>query len=266
MADQGQIEQVLMNLVTNARDAMPNGGKITISLSTIELDENFVGMHGYGRSGWYALISVTDTGIGMDEAVKQRIFEPFFTTKEQGKGTGLGLSMVYGIVKKHEGFINVYSEPGKGAMFKIYLPLAQSPIEPDPGMGRAAADDLVGGSETILVAEDDAALLELTAAILEGIGYTVIRARDGEDAVEKFSANIGRVHLVVLDGIMPKKNGMDAFIKIKTLQPGIKALFMSGYAEDVFTKNGIPLNETLFLQKPVSPKELACNIRAILDA
>lgn len=265
LADQGQIEQVLMNLVTNARDAMPNGGKITISLSTIELDENFVSMHGYGRPGWYALISVTDTGIGMDEAVKQRIFEPFFTTKEQGKGTGLGLSMVYGIVKKHEGFINVYSEPGKGAMFKIYLPLTQGPIEPDPGTGRAAPDDLVGGSETILVAEDDAALLELTAAILEGIGYTVIRARDGEDAVEKFSANIGRVHLVVLDGIMPKKNGMEAFIEIKALQPGIKALFMSGYAEDVFTKNGIPLNETLFLQKPVSPKELASRIRATLD-
>lgn len=265
LADKGQIEQVLMNLVTNARDAMPNGGKITISLSTIELDEGFISTHGYGRPGWYALLIVADTGIGMEPDVKQRIFEPFFTTKEPGKGTGLGLSMVYGIVKKHEGFINVYSEPGNGAIFKIYLPLAKSPIQPEPE-GRAALDDVTGGNETILVAEDDAVLLELTAAVLEGMGYTVIRARDGEEAVEKFSANIGRVDLVVLDGIMPKKNGMDAYMEIKALQPGIKALFMSGYAEDVFTKNGIPLSDTLFIQKPVSPKELAKKIRTSLDA
>lgn len=263
LADQGQIEQVLMNLITNARDAMPEGGRITIETNIVHLDGHFIEAHGYGRPGAYGLISVTDTGIGMDEATRRRIFDPFFTTKESGKGTGLGLAMVYGIVKKHEGFINVYSEPGRGTTFKIYLPLDSS-VPLSLKDAAAAYEDAPTGSETILVAEDDKALLDLARIMLERLGYTVITAVDGADAVEKFMNGRDKIELVILDGIMPRMNGKDAYLRIKGISPDIKAIFMSGYAEDIFTKDGIPQGEAAFLQKPVSPMDLARKVREVL--
>ncbi|KAB2832494.1 MAG: PAS domain S-box protein, partial [Candidatus Dadabacteria bacterium] len=184
LADSGQVEQVLMNLATNARDAMPQGGILNMKVGRFVMDDAFTMTHGYGTPGQYAVISVSDTGSGMDAETRQRIFEPFFTTKGPGKGTGLGLAMVYGIVKQHEGFINVYSEPGHGTTFRVYLPAARALAEVEEK--KAPPDYPSGGTETILVAEDDPALRKLTSTVLQGAGYTVILAEDGEDAVSKF--------------------------------------------------------------------------------
>jgi two-component system cell cycle sensor histidine kinase/response regulator CckA len=264
IADSGQLEQVLMNLSVNARDAMPNGGCLTIETELVNLDDAFVNAHGYGKPGAYALLSVADTGSGMDGATKKRLFEPFFTTKEQGKGTGLGLAIVYGIIKKHEGFITVYSEPGQGAVFKVYLPIAKGEVD-QADQKSAAADAVRGGTETILVAEDDAVLRKLSVTILEQAGYTVIEAVDGEDAIAKFAANKDAVRIVILDGIMPKKNGKEAYDAIKALLPEVKAIFMSGYAEDIFTRDGLPASEVTFILKPISPNVFLGKVREVLD-
>jgi PAS domain S-box-containing protein len=264
LADAGQMEQVLMNLVTNARDAMAGGGKLAIETRRAKVDDAFVEAHGYGNPGEYALLSVSDTGCGMDEKTRKHIFEPFFTTKERGKGTGLGLAMVYGIVKKHEGFINVYSEPGRGTIFRIYLPLAREQAGSDESSGGEPAS-AGGGTETILVAEDDADLLKLAVSVLGQSGYEVIEAVDGEDAVRKYAENADRIHLVILDGIMPRKNGKEAYEEMKKLRPEVKALFISGYAEDVFTKDGILQKGVAFVSKPVSPSGLLKKIRDVLD-
>lgn len=205
MSDSVQIEQVIMNLATNARDAMPNGGVLTIEVSDTEIDDNFIKIHGFGKTGRYALITVTDTGIGMDENIQKKIFEPFFTTKEVGKGIGLGLAMVYGLIKQHEGYIDLYSKPGKGTTFKIYLPIKKpwfddlKPIE-----------EIIprGGSETILVVEDDETVREIIINLLEKYGYKIIEAVNGDDAVEKFVKNKDRIKFVLLDVIMPKKRGL----------------------------------------------------------
>ncbi len=263
MADRGQIEQVVMNLVTNARDAMSGKGKLIIDTKVFAMDEAFMRFHGYGKVGDYAELSVTDTGIGMDEAVKKRIFEPFFTTKEMSKGTGLGLASVYGIVKAHDGFINVYSEPGKGSSFHIYLPLVHAtdstlePLEQNRGQ-------LTGGSETILVAEDDESLRNMTSIILRGMGYNVIEAEDGNKAVVRFIENSAAIRLVILDGIMPKMNGLEAYKEISALNPMIRCIFMSGYAGEVFARDSLPIG-TDFLPKPVKPSELLNKIREMLD-
>ncbi len=263
MADMGQIEQVIMNLVTNARDAMPDGGKIAIETKSVSLDLESVEAHGYGRTGDYALVMVSDTGPGMDEETKSRIFEPFFTTKEQGKGTGLGLSMVYGTVKRHDGFINVYSEPGNGTTFKIYFPLAQAAPEPraEKKEEQPAPEP---GTGTILLAEDDAALRKLNTTVLEHYGYTVVQAVDGAEAVSLFSDNKERIRLVILDGIMPKMNGKEAFRKIRAMSPDVRCIFVSGYAEDIFTKSGVPGGEAAFILKPVSPVDLVKKVREVL--
>jgi two-component system cell cycle sensor histidine kinase/response regulator CckA len=262
MADSSQIEQVIMNLVTNARDAMPDGGRLTIEAQRVELDEGFVSAHGPAMAGKYALLSVSDNGIGMDARTQEKIFEPFFTTKEQGKGTGLGLSMVYGIVKRHNGIIHVYSGPGKGATVNIYLPLVTSAVE---NREEQEPDSVRGGTETILIAEDDDTLRMLAREILEGSGYTVIDAVNGEDAVRKFLADKDVIQLVILDGIMPKKNGKEAFEEMRASRPDIKALFTSGYAEDIFTKNGIPTAGSDFIQKPMTPTDLLRKVREALD-
>jgi signal transduction histidine kinase/ActR/RegA family two-component response regulator len=263
MADGGQIEQVIMNLVANARDAMPNGGSLTIETRRVVPDEGFVkATGGSGAAGEYAMLSVTDSGVGMDEQTRERMFEPFFTTKELGKGTGLGLSMAYGIISKHDGIIHVYSEPGQGTTVKIYLPLAEG----EAGCREAGGiDSLCRGSETVLIAEDDAALRDLTRTVLEECGYAVIDAEDGEDAVRKFLANADVVNLVILDGIMPKMNGKDAFEKMRAFRPGLKAIFASGYAEDIFTKDGVPMAGSSFMQKPMTPTDLLRKIREVLD-
>ena len=263
LADTGQMEQVLMNLATNARDAMPKGGRLTISSDLIELDEGFIKAHGYGAPGIYALISMTDTGIGMDEKTREKIFEPFFTTKEVDKGTGLGLAMVYGIIKQHNGFINVYSESGKGTTFKIYLPVIKAKVEEVKEAVSAAP--LQGGTETILAAEDDAALRKLTRTVLEAYGYKVIIAEDGEDAVRKFMDNKDKIKLCVLDMIMPKKSGREAYDEIKKIRPDIKVLFASGYTADKIHKEGILEEGMEFILKPIFPKDLLRKVREILD-
>lgn len=262
MADSTQMEQVLMNLATNARDAMPDGGSLTIGTELVELNNEFIKAHGFGRPGFCALISFEDTGQGMDEKTKEKIFEPFFTTKEVGKGTGLGLAMVYGIIKQHNGYINVYSEPVKGTTFKIYLPLIKSKVEE---VKLANLSIIKGGIETILVAEDDAQVRELTKEVLEGFGYKVMEATDGDDATKIFNENKDKIQLLFLDVIMPKKNGKEVYDEIKKVRPDIKAIFTSGYNADIIHKKGI-LEEGLdFITKPISPDELLRMVREVLD-
>ena len=227
-----------------------------------EVDDAFIKTHGYGEVGRYALISVSDTGEGMDEKAKERIFEPFFTTKELGKGTGLGLAIVYGIIKQHNGYINVYSEPGKGTTFRIYLPLIEAEVE----MKKPEAHIIhKGGAETILIAEDDEDIRKLTKTVLEGHGYTVIEAVDGQDAVEKFSANKDKIHLLLFDIMMPNKNGREAYDAINEMKPGINAIFMSGYSEDVVYKKELLGKRLPLIAKPVSPTGLLKKVREALD-
>lgn len=263
LADAGQMEQVLMNLATNARDAMPEGGSLTISTGLHELDEEQVAANGYGKTGKYAFITMADTGSGIDAETQKKIFEPFFTTKGIGEGTGLGLAITYGIIKQHNGFIKVYSEPGQGTRFKIYLPLFEEMAESD-----SKTEDLVSarsGSETILVAEDDAALRNLTMIILESFGYSVITAEDGEDAIKKYIENRDKIQLVILDMIMPKKNGKDTYEEIKKTSPGMKALFMSGYTMDIIKTGELTEAGLDFIHKPVRPQDLLKKVREILD-
>ena len=263
MADAGQIEQVLMNLITNARYAMPKGGKLTIRTGIKEMDEEYITAYGYGKAGTYAVISAADTGSGMDAETQMKIFEPFFTTKGIGEGTGLGLSIVYGIIRQHNGYINVYSEPGKGTEFKIYLPLIEE--KAIKGLEVEAVAPGKGGTETILLAEDDASLRKLFRIILEALGYTVITAEDGAEAATKYRENRDRIALVVLDMIMPKKNGKEAYTEIKNISPGIKALFVSGYTMDIIHKKELLDNGMDFILKPVSPRDLVKKVREILD-
>ncbi len=262
MADPGQIEQVLMNLVTNARDAMPAGGMLAIETELADIDNEFIKEHGYGTEGKYVLLSVTDTGQGIDKKTSERIFEPFFTTKEVGRGTGLGLSVVYGIVKQHNGFINVYSEVGNGTSFKIYLPVIKAEAEeitPD------IASSLERGTETVLLAEDDMEVRVFTKKMLEEFGYEVVEAKDGEDAVHKFLKNKDKIQLLLLDVIMPRKSGKDAYEEIRKLRPDIKVLFMSGYTADIIHGRRIIEEGLEFIVKPVSPIALLKRIRETLE-
>ncbi len=263
MADRGQIEQVLLNLATNARDAMPKGGTLTIHTEYIIIDDAFLKTHSYAKPGTYALISIADTGVGMDKYTRERIFEPFFTTKETGKGTGLGLSIVYGIVKQNNGYIDCVSTLGKGTRFNIYLPLISSSADKSVPTAVLSAKK---GSETILMAEDDEYLRNLNRAILEEYGYRVIVAQDGEEAVRLFSDNKNDVRLLVLDVIMPKKNGKDASDEIRKMAPSVKVLFTSGYTADFVGNKGIIEPGRFFLPKPASPTALLLKIREVLDA
>jgi CheY-like chemotaxis protein len=263
LADAGQIEQVLINLAANASDAMQEGGRLTISTSLEEMDDQYVALCGYGKPGRYALIKVADTGHGMNAETRGKIFEPFFTTKGIGEGTGLGLAISYGIVKRHDGFINVYSEPGQGTVFKIYLPLSEEAAA--PAGEREAAAPVQGGNETVLVVEDDAALRELTRMVLESFGYTVISAEDGEDATTKFMENKDRISLVLLDMILPKKNGKEVSAAIRKVSPRINILFTSGYTMDVFKPKEWTESGFDFIVKPSRPTELLQKVREILD-
>ncbi len=260
IADSTQMDQVLINLATNARDAMPDGGTLTISTSITEIDDGFIKTHGYGTHGKYALISVSDTGTGMDGKTKAQIFEPFFTTKEVGKGTGLGLAIVYGIVTQHDGYIEVHSEPAKGTTFKIYLPIVKSAIE------KTTTDTAANpkyGTETILLAEDDANVRKLIKTILEWYNYTVIETENGEDAVNKFAEKRDAIQFLLLDVVMPKKNGNEVYQEIKKMKPGIKTIFISGYNDDVVQKK-IPSGVKHF-SKPIVPAMLLNAIRDGLD-
>jgi PAS domain S-box-containing protein len=262
MVDVVQLEQVLINLATNARDAMPRGGTFYIETDIAELDETYIKNHGYGKPGKYALFSVTDSGAGMDSDTQKHIFEPFYTTKETGKGTGLGLSIVYGIIKQHDGYINVYSEIGKGTTFKIYLPLVASE-------SRQAKDRVVshpqGGSETILLVEDDAVVRNFIKMALEKFGYKIIEAVDGEEGLHKFMENTDRVHLIILDVIMPKKYGREVCDEIKRLRPDIKVLFISGYTKDIITARALLEEGVEFIPKPITTNGLLRKVREVLD-
>jgi len=262
-ADRGQVEQVLMNLATNARDAMPGGGLLSIRLERMAIDEEFVRTHGYGTTGAYALVSVSDSGCGMDSATLEHIFEPFFSTKGPEQGTGLGLAIVYGIVKQHQGFINVYSEPGRGTTFRIYLPLGaetnlvmESTLKPSKPLG---------GEETILLAEDEETIRELTRSILTEFGYTVLAAADGEEAVRQYEAHRDRIQLLLFDLIMPKMSGKEAYDRICQSGGKVKAVFVSGYPQEVVKKSGLLDHDFELVMKPVSPQNLLRIVRTVLD-
>ncbi len=261
--DSSQIEQALINLATNARDAMPQGGLLIIETGLQEVDASFAHALGYGRAGSYAVITVTDNGTGMNEETRKKIFEPFFTTKETGKGTGLGLAIVYGIIKQHNGFINFSSEPGKGTVFRIYLPLMEKkglPVEE-----QSAPDPPKGGGETILVAEDDPAVRKLVAAVLTEYGYDVILAEDGREAVAQFSANRERIRLILMDMIMPGQSGKAAADEIRKLYPQTRILFTSGYTADFIKSRGVVEQGEELIMKPVQPLELLRRVREMLD-
>lgn len=263
MADAGQMEQVLLNLATNARDAMPKGGSLTIKTELREIDQEFIDAYSYGTPGTYAVIYITDTGLGIDKETQDRIFDPFFTTKEVGKGTGLGLSIVYGIIKEHNGFIKVYSEPGEGTTFKIWLPVIEDTATKKPEV--EALTSLKGGTETILVAEDDASLRKLTRIVLESAGYTVITAEDGEDAITKFMENKDKIALAVLDMIMPNKSGKEVGEVIREVSPRTKILFASGYTMDIVKTKELTESGFDFILKPVLPRDLLKKVREVLD-
>ena len=261
-ADRAQIEQVLMNLCLNSRDAMPQGGKLLVETGNVYLDEEYVRQNPYMKTGRFALLEVSDTGIGMDEKTRDRVFEPFFTTKEPEKGTGLGLAMVYGIVKQHNGFINLYSEPGKGTIFKIYLPAIEA--LPDAVAEKRREETVRGGTETILVAEDEEPIRKLAERILKDLGYNVLLARDGAEAIEILGRN-KEIVLAVLDVVMPRMGGKEASKAMRKENPQLKLLFMSGYSADTIHESYVLTDGFPFLQKPFGPTILARKIREVLD-
>ena len=261
MADSTQMDQVILNLATNARDAMPRGGKLIIGITEVTLDADFLGAHGFGEPGRYAVVSVTDTGYGMDAKTRDRVFEPFFTTKETGRGTGLGLSTVYGIVKQHGGYIDVMSDPGVGTVFRIYLPSVKA-----PAAGAEWAPNAVdGGTETILVAEDNAELRNLMKEVLVRKGYAVLEARDGEEALASFVQHRELIDLVILDVVMPRRNGRDVYEEVLKIKPDAKVLFTSGYTGDIVLDKGIHDETVNFISKPLSPDDLLRKVREVLD-
>ncbi len=262
-ADSNQIDQILMNLATNARDAMPKGGVLTITTDQVQIDEEFTRKHGYGTPGSYGLISVSDTGMGMTEVTRQRIFEPFFTTKEVGKGTGLGLAIIYGIIKQHDGYIDVYSEPGEGTTFRLYLPLIEVVVK-ESAMAEESKYP-ARGTETILLAEDDYMLRKLSKTVLEEFGYVVIEAVDGEDAISKFADNKDRIDLFLTDLIMPKKSGKEAYDEIRKIRPDIKTIFASGYSPDIVQDKASLGDDAIIVFKPITPMDLLRKVREVLD-
>ena len=262
-ADAGQIEQVIMNLVVNARDAMPRGGRLTIETANVDLDEVYSQRHPVVRPGRYVMVAVSDTGVGMDAETQARIFEPFFTTKEKGKGTGLGLSTVYGIVKQSGGNIWVYSEPGKGTTFKVYLPRVEE-AAPE-GVTPSASLLPAIGTETILLVEDEPSIRALSRRILEERGYRVLDAGSGKDALERVQREAGPIHLLLTDLIMPDMAGTELASRMQKLNPDLRILFMSGYTDDGVVRNGQLGKRHAFLQKPFTPQTLARKVREVLS-
>jgi CheY-like chemotaxis protein len=260
--DPTHLAQVLMNLAVNARDAMPHGGKLTIETSNAVLEEPYAQARSEVQAGRYALLTMTDTGCGMTPEVRARVFEPFFTTKGVGRGTGLGLSVVHGIVKQSGGHIEVYSEPGMGSVFKVYLPAAEGEISPPVPVQTAPEHH---GTETILLVEDDTNLRRLAQLALEAVGYTVLPARDGEDALQVVSSHQGNIDLLATDVVMPRMGGRALAAALQPRYPAMRVLFMSGYTDDAVIRNGILHADVAFLQKPYTPNSLRGKVRQAID-
>ncbi len=262
LADPSQLELVLMNLATNARDAMPRGGTLTVRTEIAVIGEDFRKEHGFGDSGSYACISIRDTGNGMDRTTRDHIFEPFFTTKEPGRGTGLGLAIVYGIMKQSNGYVVVDSEPGAGSCFRLYFPIIAAAAETEKTIETLPPEE---GRETILIAEDDDTIRQYTRTMLSEFGYTVIEAADGEDAVNKFRERQDAIKLIVLDVVMPKMNGKEVHDEIIAIRPDVKTLYVSGYSSDTIRAKGITEDSQNIIFKPISPMDLLRSVRQILD-
>ena len=262
-ADPSQIEQVALNLVVNARDAMPDGGRLTIETSNVRLDRDYATEHAVVDPGDYVMLTVSDSGIGMDAATQARIFEPFFTTKSQGRGTGLGLATVYGVVKQSGGYVWVYSEVGHGTTFKVYLPMVQAPAEKKAPEKPASGHE--PGSETILFVEDEQSVRELVTEYLAARGYQVLDAADGMQALEIAAAHKGKIQLLITDVVMPRLSGRELASRLAATRPDLKVLYISGYTDDSIFRHGVLQGGMAFLQKPFNLKALATKIREILE-
>jgi two-component system cell cycle sensor histidine kinase/response regulator CckA len=263
-ADPGQLEQIIVNLVVNARDAMPTGGNLTIGTANVDLDQLYADAHPEVRPGRYVALTVSDSGMGMDTATQVRIFEPFFTTKEEGKGTGLGLSTVFGIVKQSNGHITVDSQPGKGTTIKVYLPITNERLEIAETQSAVLESRIA--SETVLLVEDEAPVRRLVSRILQACGYRVVEAQDGEEAWRQYQHRNGPIHLMLTDVVMPVTSGPDLARGITALDPQIKVLYMSGYTDSAIMRNGVLDPGVAYIQKPFTPGDLARKVREVLDA
>jgi len=263
--DPNQMEQAIINLAVNAKDAMPNGGKLTIETANVRLAKEYFAACGIieAQPGAYVMVAVSDTGIGMDEEIRKHIFEPFYSTKEKGKGTGLGLSTVYGIVKQNRGFVWVYSEPGHGSTFKIYLPRVNEDIETEKEE-QTPMDNLVG-TETVLIVEDDAPLRDFAKKALQQYGYRVLAAKSGEAALRMSKEYEGPIDLVVTDVVMPTMNGKETIERLQPHRPQMKVIYMSGYTDNAIVHFGVLAPGLNFLEKPFSPEDLARKVREVLD-
>ncbi len=261
-ADPNHIEQAIVNLAVNARDAMPTGGRLTIETGAFQIDDTYVRTHMGVKPGDFVMIAVSDTGVGMDSATRQHIFEPFFTTKERGKGTGLGLATVYGMVKQSGGDIWVYSEPGTGSTFKLYFPKVDEPVAEVSGSGSDQAKDIA--TETILLVEDEKAVRDLTCRILQKLGYQVLTAASGEAAIEIGRSYAGQVSLLLTDVVMPNMSGRQVADALLQIRPGLRVLFLSGYTENTVVHHGVLDSAVDFLPKPFSREVLGQKIREIL--
>jgi CheY-like chemotaxis protein len=260
-ADPGQIQQMILNLAINARDAMPDGGALFIQTRGVELGSEYIGQHFGVKPGKYVLLEVADTGTGMDESTRRRIFEPFFTTKGAGKGTGLGLSTVYGIVKQFGGSIDLYTEAGQGATFRVYLPRVEEAAGEEPQEQPEAR----GGHETLLLVEDEEGVRKMVLAALERCGYKVLVAGSGTEALEVARVYEGPIDILITDMVMPRMNGRELAVRLRQERPGTAVLYMSGYPGDTLQSTGALSGEAEFLQKPFAPIVLTGKVREILD-